>query len=265
LHVVGTTDNKIGVTVDNAVRKLADKFYRQVAGVDNIPLIGEAVRPDEPDFGTIGRELTPAEVQGVMKKLLGKALLVKRKEQALRDDRQLAAEEIAELIMGELDFLAGNKDMQRYALDMLAVKTCHHRMYNKSVGGSIAEKDLAITLSDDLEDLLGDIDLDAELDAMTELRDTRVKTVGMSKKKKASTETDPVIIQIREVVPSLQEMLIDKGETIARYCMKHIAKVHEFQCLRMTTKAKESEEGVETPELQVIQGQTGTPAVATAE
>ncbi len=260
------SDNKIGVTVDNAVRKLADQFFLKIAGIDNKPLIGDAVRPDEPDFGTCGRELSSAEVQGVMKKLIGKALLVKRKEQALRDERHGEAVEISELIMDELDFLAGNKDMQRYALDMIAVKTCHHRMYNKSVGATIAEKDTAVTLTDDLEDLLGDIDLDAELDAMTELRDTRVKSAGMSKQKKASTETDPVIIQIREVVPSIQDMLIEKGETIARYCMKHIAKVHEFQCLRMTTAAKESEEGVETPALQVIQGANGgNVAVATSE
>jgi hypothetical protein len=248
-------DGKIGVTVDNAVRSLADTFFIKVAGRGNLPLIAGQVRPENPDYGTLGRELQPAEVQGLLKKLIGKALLVKRNEQVQREERQGEAEEIAAVVMGELDFLAGNKDMQRYALDMLAVKTCHHRMYNKSVGGSIEEKDTAITLADDLESLLGDIDLDAELDAMTELRDCRVQTRGMGKTKdKASSETDPVIIQIREVVPSLQELLIEKGETIARYCMKFIAKTHDFQCLRMTTKAKESEEGVETPDLQVVQG-----------
>ena len=193
-------------------------------------------------------------MQGLLKKLIGKALIVKKKEQAVREERQGEAEDISVIIMDELGFLAGNKDMQRYALDMIAEKTCHHRMYNKSVGGSIEEKDTAITLSDDLESLLGDIDLDAELDAMTDLRDTRVKTVGMGKKKdKADSENDPVIIQIREVVPSLQELLIEKGETIARYCMKYIAKTHEFQCLRMVTKDKEGE----TPDLQVIEGATG--------
>lgn len=248
-------DGKIGVTVDNAVRGLADRFFIKVAGKDNLPLIAGQVRPDEPDYGTLRRELQPAEVQGLLKKLIGKALLVKKKEQAVRETRQGEAEEISVIIMEELDFLAGNKDMQRYALDMIAVKTCHHRMYNKSVGGSIEEKDLAITLADDLESLLGDIDLDAELDAMTDLRDTRVKTVGMGKKKdKASSETDPVIIQIREVVPSIQDMLSEKGETIARYCMKFIAKTHEFQCLRMVTKEKE---GAAIPDLQVIQGATG--------
>lgn len=251
-------DGKIGVTVDNAVRSLANQFFAKVAGRDNLPLIGDAVRPDDPDYGTLGRALLPAEVQGLMKKLIGKALLVKKKEQVQREERQGEAEEISVLIMEELDFLAGNKDMQRYALDMIAVKTCHHRMYNKSVGGSIEEKDTAITLADDLEDLLGDIDLDAELDAMTELRDCRVQTRGMGKKKdKADSENDPVIIQIREVVPSIQDLLIDKGETIARYCMKFIAKKYEFQCLRMTTAAKESEEGEVAPDLQVVQGATG--------
>ena len=248
-------DGKIGVTVDNAVRTLADQFFLQVAGRDNKPLIEGQVRPDDPDFGTVGRELLPAEVQGVMKKLIGKALLVKRKEQELRETRQSEAEEISVVILEELAFLAGNKDMTRYALDMIAVKTCAHRMYNKSVGGSIEEKDHAITLSDDLEDLLGDIDLDAEIDAMTDLRDTRVKTVGMGKKKdKADSENDPVIIKIREVVPPLQELLIEKGEAIARYCMKYIAKTEEFQCLRMITKDKE---GDAAPELQVVQGATG--------
>ena len=256
-----TTENssgKIGVTVDNAVRSLAQQFYDKVAGKDNRVLLDGEVRPDNPDYGTIGRELLPAEIIGVMKKLIGKALLVKKKEQVQREERQGEAEELSVLIMEELSFLSGNKDMERYALDMIAVKTCHHRMYNKSVGGSIEEKDHAITLSDDLEDLLGDIDLDAELDAMTELRDCRVQTRGMGKKKdKASTDTDPVIIQIREVVPSIQDMLIEKGETIARYCMKYIAKTHEFQCLRMTTKAKESEEGEVAVDLQVVQGATG--------
>ena len=256
-----TTENssgKIGVTVDNAVRSLANQFFEKVAGKDNLPLIAGQVRPDNPDYGNLGRELQPAEVQGLLKKLIGKALLVKKKEQVQREERQSEAEEISVIIMEELSFLAGNKDMERYALDMIAVKTCHHRMYNKSVGGSIEEKDTAITLSDDLEDLLGDIDLDAELDAMTELRDCRVQTRGMGKKKdKASSENDPVIIQIREVVPSIQDLLIDKGETIARYCMKFIAKTHEFQCLRMTTKAKEGEEGEVAPDLQVVQGATG--------
>ena len=253
-----TTDNKIGVTVDNAVRQLADTFFLQIAGKDNKPLIGEAVRPDNPDFGTVGRELLPAEVQGVMKKLIGKALLVKKKEQVQREERQGEAEELSVLIMEELSFLSGNKDMERYALDMIAVKTCHHRMYNKSVGGSIEEKDTAVTLSSDIEDLLGDIDLDAEIDAMTEMRDCRIKTVGMGKKKdKASSENDPVILQIREVVPSIQDMLIEKGETISRYCMKFIAKTHEFQCLRMTTKAKDEVEVVETPNLQVVSGAVG--------
>ena len=256
-----TTENKggkIGVTVDNAVRQLADTFFLQIAGRDNKPLIGEEVRPDNPDFGTLGRELLPAEVQGLLKKLIGKALIVKKKEQVQREERQVEAEELSGLIMEELSFLAGNKDMERYALDMIAVKTCHHRMYNKSVGGSIEEKDTAVTLSDDLESLLGDIDLDAEIDAMTEMRDCRIKTVGMGKKKdKASSDNDPVILQIREVVPSIQDMLIEKGETIARYCMKFIAKTHEFQCLRMTTKAKDEVEVVETPNLQVVSGAVG--------
>lgn len=249
------SDHKIGVTVDNAVRKLADQFFIQVAGKDNKVLLAGEVRPDDPDFGTVGRELLPAEIQGLMKKLIGKALLVKKKEQEIRDARQSEAEEISAVILEELSFLAGNKDMQRYALDMIAVKTCAHRMYNKSVGGSIEEKDTAITLADDLESLLGDIDLDAEIDAMTDFRDTRVKTAGMSKKKeKASSEIDPVIIQIREVVPPLQELLIEKGEAIARYCMKYIAKTQEFQCLRQVTKEKE---GDIAPDLQVIQGATG--------
>ena len=249
-----STDNKIGVTVDNAVRSLADRFFIKVAGRDNLPLIGEAVRPDNPDYGTLGRVLEPAEMQGLLKKLIGKALLVKKKEQDVRNARQVEAEEISVVILGELDFLSGNKDLLRHALDRIAVKTAHHRIYNKSVGGSIEEKDLAITLSDDLESLLGDIDLDAELETMTELRDTRVKTVGMGKKKeKASTETDPTMIRINEVVPTLQDLLIEKGETIARYCMKHIAKTQEFQCLRMVTKDKE---GVAIPDLQVVDGAT---------
>ncbi|MCK5615971.1 hypothetical protein KAR91_79650 [Candidatus Pacearchaeota archaeon] len=246
--------HKIGVTVDNAVRSLANQFFVKVAGKDNLPLLGDAVRPDNPDYGSLNRVLEPAEVQGLLKKLIGKALLVKKKEQDVRDARQLEAEEVSVVILGELDFLSGNKDLLRHALDRISVKTAHHRMYNKSVGGSIEEKDLAITLSDDLEDLLGDIDLDAELETMTELRDTRVKTVGMGKKKeKASTETDPTMIRINEVVPTLQDLLIEKGETIARYCMKHIAKTQEFQCLRMVTKDKE---GVETPDLQVVDGAT---------
>ena len=256
-----TTENssgKIGVTVDNAVHSLANQFFLKVAGRDNLPLLAGQVRPDNPDYGTLGRELLPAEVQGLQKKLIGKALLVKKKEQSVREERQSEAEDISVLIMDELDFLNGNKDMQRYALDMISVKTCHHRMYNKSVGASIEEKDTAVTLADDLESLLGDIDLDAEIDAMTEMRDCRIKTVGMGKKKdKASSENDPVIRQIREVVPSIQEMLIEKGETIARYCMKFIAKTHEFQCLRMTTKAKDEVEVVETPNLQVVQGAVG--------
>ena len=247
------SDHKIGVTVDNAVRKLADQFFTKVAGKDNKVLLAGEVRPDDPDFGTVGRELLPAEIQGLMKKLIGKALLVKKKEQDVRDARQSEAEEISVVILEELSFLAGNKDMQRYALDMIAVKTCAHRMYNKSVGGSIEEKDTAITLADDLESLLGDIDLDAEIDAMTDFRDTRVKTAG-NKKEKVSSETDPVIIQIREVVPPLQELLIEKGEAIARYCMKYIAKTQEFQCLRQVTKEKE---GDTAPDLQVIQGATG--------
>ena len=246
--------HKIGVTVDNAVRSLANQFFVKVAGKDNLPLLGDAVRPDNPNYGTLGRVLEPAEVQGLLKKLIGKALLVKKKEQDVRDARQVEAEEVSVVILGELDFLSGNKDLLRHALDRIAVKTAHHRMYNKSVGGSIEEKDLAITLSDDLESLLGDIDLDAELETMTELRDTRVKTVGMGKKKeKASTETDPTMIRINEVVPTLQDLLIEKGETIARYCMKHIAKTQEFQCLRMVTKDKE---GVAIPDLQVVDGAT---------
>ena len=249
-----TDSGRIGVTVDNAVRSLANTFFIQIAGKDNLPLVGDAVRPDEPDFGTLGRELLPAEVAGLQKKLIGKALIVKKKEQDLRDARQAEAEEVSVVILGELDFLSGNKDLLRHALDRVSVITCHHRMYNKSVGGSIEEKDTAVTLSDDLESLLGDIDLDAELEAMTELRDTRVKTAGMGKKKeKVSSETDPTMIRINEVVPTLQELLIEKGETIARYCMKHIAKTQEFQCLRMVTKDKE---GVETPDLQVVDGAT---------
>ena len=47
--------DKIGVTVDNAVRKLADRFFITVAGKDNLPLVGDAVRPDNTDFGTLGR------------------------------------------------------------------------------------------------------------------------------------------------------------------------------------------------------------------
>ena len=248
------SENRIGVVVDNAVRTLADNFFRQIAGADNMPLLPGQTRPSTPDYGTLGRELSAAEVQGLMKKLINKALLVKKKEQELREARQAEAEEISAIIMEELSFLSGNKDMQRYALDMIAVKTCHHRMYNKSVGSSIEERDTTITLAADIEDLLSDIDLDAELDAMTELRDCRVRTIGTSEKKeKPSSDKDPVLIQIREVVPSLQEILIDKGETIARYCMKHIAKVHDYQCLRMTTKAKEEVAETVAPVLNVVQ------------
>lgn len=253
-----TTDNRIGVTVDNAVRSLADTFFIKVAGRDNLPLLAGQVRPAEPDYGTLGRELLPAEVTGLLKKLVGKALLVKKKEQEIREARQEEAEEISILILDELDFLSGNKNMLRYALDMIAVKSCHHRMYNKSVGASIEEKDTAVTLSMDIEDLLGDLDLDAEIDAMTDLRDTRVKTVGMGKTKdKAASVDDPIMLQIKEVVPSIQELLAEKGETIARYCMKFIAKTQEFQCLRMTTKAKDEVDVVEAPQLQVVSGAVG--------
>lgn len=207
-------DNTIKkITVDNAVRTMADNFYAKiVAGLPE------------------GRVLQAAEEKALKAACVKKALVVKTKEEALRNERQEIAELLADEVLEGLSFLNGNASLLRYALDKVAQTTIKHRVGQRGTRpGSDEEVDLH--LEDDLTALLSDIDLDACLDDMTDLRDTRSRSLGG--KKKAKSEDDPLFAEIETAVPTIRELIMREGETVARYCMKFIGKQNDFAIVRM--------------------------------
>lgn len=200
------------ITVDNAVRTMADGFYaRIVAGLPE------------------GRVLQAAEEIALKAGCVKKALAVKTKEEALRNERHELANVLKEDIMEGLSFLNGNSSLTRYALDKIAQTTILHRVGERGTRSSDVEE--AIHLEDDLAALLGDIDLDACLEEMTDLRDTRSRSLGGTKKAKA--EDDPLFAEIAAIVPTLRELLMSQGKDIALYCMKAIGKDNDFSVVRM--------------------------------
>ena len=209
----GGEDNTIKkITVDNAVRTMADNFYAKiVAGLPE------------------GRVLLAAEEIALKAGCVKKALAVKTKEEALRNERHELANVLKEDIMEGLSFLSGNSSMKRYALDKIAQTTILHRVGERGTRSSDVEE--AIHLEDDLAALLGDIDLDACLEEMTDLRDTRSRSLGGTKKIKA--EDNPLFAEIESIVPTLRELLMSQGKDVALYCMKEIGKDNDFAVVRM--------------------------------
>ena len=210
-------DNTIKkITVDNAVRTMADSFFAKiVAGL-----------PD-------GRTLQAAEEIALKAGCIKKALAVKIKEEALRNERHELANVLKEDVMTGLSFLNGNSSLTRYALDKIAQTTILHRVGERGTRSSDVEE--AIHLEDDLAALLGDIDLDACLEEMTDLRDTRSRSLGGTKKAKA--EDDPLFAEIAEIVPTLRELIMSQGKDVALYCMKAIGKDNDFAVTRMKAEA----------------------------
>ena len=200
------------ITVDNAVRTMADKFYADVL----------AKLPE-------GRTLQPAEEIALKVGCVKKALLVKTKEEAVRQERIELADVLKDEVMDGLSFLNGNSSLTRYALDKIAQTTILHRIGER--GTRTGDDIEAIHLEDDLADLLGDIDIDTCLDEMTDLRDTRSRALGGTKKAKA--EDDPLFAEIESIVPTLKELLMSQGESVALYCMKAIGKANDFSVVRM--------------------------------
>jgi hypothetical protein len=200
------------ITVDNAVRTLADKFFESiVAGLPE------------------GRVLLAAEEGALKAGCVKKALAVKAKEEAIRQERHDIAGVLKDDIMDGLSFLNGNSSLQRYALDKIAQTTILHRVGER--GTRTGDDVEALHLEDDLASMLGDIDIDSCLDEMTDLRDTRSRSLGGTKK--AKSEDDPLFAQINEVVPTLRELLMSQGKEVALYCMKAIGKANDFSVVRM--------------------------------
>lgn len=211
------TDNtkKVVISIDNAVRTLADQFYARV--ISGLPE---------------GRVLVAAEEIALKKKCTAKALQVKKLEQKEREERQAIAELLAVEVMDGLSFLTGNAELIRFTLDKVAQTTILHRVGQRGTRPGSEDED-AIVLADDLDSLLGDIDLEACLDEMTDLRDIRTRSLSGTKKKKVASEDDPVMIEINTIVPTLRELIMTHGETVARYCMKAIGKQNDFSVIRM--------------------------------
>ena len=208
----GTPDKKI--TVDNAVRTLADQFYAKiVAGLPE------------------GRTLQAAEEIALKAGCVKKALAVKTKEEKIRNERQEVAELLAADVLEGLSFLNGNASLMRYALDKVAQTTIKHRVGQRGTRPGSDGEEIDLHLEDDLAALLGDIDLDACLDEMTDLRDTRTRS--LSGKKKDKSEDDPLFAEIEAAVPTIRELIMQEGETVARYCMKFIGKQNDFAVTRM--------------------------------
>ena len=206
-------DNTIKkITVDNAVRTMADGFYAKV--VEGLPE---------------GRTLQPAEEIALKAGCIKKALAVKTKEEEVRNERVALADVLKGEVMEGLSFLNGNSSLTRYALDKIAQTTILHRIGER--GTRTGDDVEALHLEDDLADLLGDIDIDACLDEMTDLRDTRSRSLGGKKKSKA--EDDPLFAEIESIVPTLRELLMSQGESVALYCMKAIGKDNDFSVVRM--------------------------------
>ncbi len=207
-------DNTIKkITVDNAVRTMADQFYAKVV----------AGLPE-------GRVLQAAEEIALKAGCIKKALAVKTKEEALRNERHEMANILKEEVMEGLSFLNGNASLTRFALDKIAQTTILHRVGERGTRSS-DDLEAAVHLEDDLTALLGDIDLDACLDEMTDLRDTRSRSLGG--KKKAKSEDDPLFAEIESVVPTLRELLLSQGKEVALYCMKAIGKDNDYSVVRM--------------------------------
>lgn len=202
------------ITVDNAVRTMADAFFAKiVAGLPE------------------GRTLLAAEEKALKAGCVKKALAVKTKEEALRNERQDTAELLAVEVMEGLSFLNGNASLLRYALDKIAQTTIKYRVGQRGTRPGSDGDEVDLHLEDDLAALLGDIDLDACLDEMTDLRDTRSRSLGG--KKKAKAENDPLFAEIESIVPTIRELIMTEGETVARYCMKFIGKENDFAVTRM--------------------------------
>jgi len=206
-----TPDKKI--TVDNAVRTMADGFYAKiVAGLPE------------------GRALLAAEEIALKAGCIKKALVVKTKEEELRNERIALADILKDEVMEGLHFLTGNSSLTRYALDKIAQTTILHRVGERGTRSDSGEG-VEIHLEDDLADLLGSIDIDACLDEMTDLRDTRSRSINGTKKAKA--EDDPLFAEIESIVPTLRELLMSQGKDVALYCMKAIGKDNDFSIVRM--------------------------------
>lgn len=207
-------DNTIKkITIDNAVRTMADQFFAKVV----------AGLPE-------GRVLQAAEEIALKAGCTKKALAVKTKEEALRNERHELANVLKEEVMEGLTFLNGNSSLMRFALDKIAQTTIHHRVGERGTR-STDDLEAAIHLEDDLTALLSDIDLDACLEEMTDLRDTRSRSLGGKKKPKA--EDNPLFAEIESVVPTLRELLLSQGKEVALYCMKAIGKDNDYSVVRM--------------------------------
>ena len=205
------------ITIDNAVRTMADKFFAKI--VDGLPE---------------GRVLQAAEEIALKAGCTKKALQVKTAEEALRNERIGLADILKVEVMEGLTFLNGNSSLMRHALDKIAQTTSLHRVGER--GTRTGDDVEAIHLEDDLAILLGDIDIDACLEEMTDLRDTRSRSLGGTKKAKA--EDDPLFAEIESVVPTLRELLMSQGKDVALYCMKAIGKDNDYSVVRM--KAQEA-------------------------
>ena len=214
-----TPDKKI--TIDNAVRTMADKFYAKI--VDGLPE---------------GRVLLPAEEIALKAGCTKKALAVKTKEEAVRNERIALADILKDEVMEGLSFLTGNSHLTRFALDKIAQTTIKHRVGERGTRSDSGEG-AEINLEDDLASMLGDIDIDACLEEMTDLRDTRSRSIGGTKKAKA--EDDPLFAEIEAIVPTLRELVMSQGKDVALYCLKAIGKDNDFSVVRM-----KAQEGVDT-------------------
>lgn len=212
-------DNTIKkITIDNAVRTMADAFYAKiVAGL-----------PED-------RVLLAAEEVALKAGCVKKALAVKTKEEALRNDRHALADILKDEVMEGLSFLNGNSSLMRYALDKVAQTTILHRVGERGTRPGSSGEDVDLHLEDDLASLLGDIDLDACLDEMTDLRDTRSRSLGG--KKKAKAVDDPLFAEIESIVPTIRELVLSQGKEVALYCMKAIGKDNDFSVVRMKAEA----------------------------
>lgn len=205
------------ITIDNAVRTMADAFYARI--VEGLPE---------------GRVLQAAEEIALKAGCVTKALIVKKKEEAVRNERIALADILKDEVMEGLSFLSGNSSLKRYALDKISQTTIKHRIGERGTRPNSGE-DVDLHLEDDLAALLGDIDLDACLEEMTDLRDTRTRSLGG--KKKAKSEDDPLFAEIDAIVPTLRELLMSQGKDVALYCMKAIGKDNDFAVTRMKAEA----------------------------
>ena len=204
----GRTDTGVKVAIDNAVRNMASEIVKQI-------------------LVKVGREVSDLEMAAIQTKALQQALKLKEKESVVRVAREKEAGVIAFEVLEAMESLADNRAILRYGLDKLG-KHVGLRVYNKNTDGGVNPTGEP-ELEDDISALFDGMDMEGMIDDMTHLRDNRTRTVGGASSKK---EKDPLLIELDKRIPTLTEILLSKGETVARYAIESFKKSHEFNVIK---------------------------------